>query len=134
MKQSSNKTILQESLFKKRVLHVIKLIPYGHVMSYGQIALIVGTPRAARQVGGILNNSEESLPWWRVVNKVGEITIKGAKTADKELQRKLLKAEGIEVGEDFVLDINQYRFYPAETQLKKLELPEEYIAFLLTRI
>lgn len=132
--KSSKNNLKQESLFKTRVIEVIKNIPYGRVMSYGQVALIVGTPRAARQVGGILNSSEESLPWWRVVNKIGEITIKGAKSANKELQRKLLRAEGIEVDEDFILEIEHYRYHPSESQLKHLELPKEYIEFLLTKI
>ena len=50
------------------------------------------------------------VPWWRVVNNRGLISIKGNWTATKELQKNLLMKEGIEVDENFVLDIEQYRF------------------------
>lgn len=111
------------SLFKQKVIEVVRSIPYGKVASYGQIALYAGFPRGARQVGWILNSTEGKidLPWWRVVNHKGYLSIRGTKFSDKNLQRKLLLAEGIIVSEDFKLEINMYRFVPGEKLLKKLK-------------
>lgn len=98
--------------FKERVLEFISLVPKGMVVSYGQVAAAAGSPRAARQVGGILKAlpSGSKLPWWRVVNNEGKISIKGNWVAEKETQKKMLISEGVEVGKDFILDINKYRF------------------------
>ena len=75
--------------FKDKVLRYIKSIPKGKVVSYGQVAAACGSPRVARQVGGILRSADIStgIPWWRVVNNKGIISIKGNWTATKELQR-----------------------------------------------
>ena len=81
--------------------------------SYGQVAAACRHPRAARQVGGILRGldiKDGKIPWWRVVNNQGVISIKGNWTATKELQRDLLIKEGVKVGKDFILDINKYRW------------------------
>lgn len=117
------------SPFKEKVIQLIKLVPYGKVVSYGQVAAYVGVPRGARQVGWILRGVEESfsIPWWRVVNNSGRITIDGNLHNDKHMQRKLLMSEGITVSEDFTIDINQYRFIADDKLLKKLKLEDSYI-------
>lgn len=100
-------------IFRQRVIEFVGKIPKGRVVSYGQVAAVCGSARAARQVGGILrglNITDGKIPWWRVVNNQGIISIKGNWTATKELQRGLLAKEGIKVGKDFTLDIKKYRW------------------------
>ncbi len=99
--------------FRQKVLEYILAVPKGNVVSYGQVAAAAGSPRAARQVGGILrsyNGDEKKLPWWRVVNNAGIISIKGNWTATKELQATLLRQEGIVVDTDYSLDMEKYRY------------------------
>ncbi len=99
--------------FKAQVLAFIKLVPKGKVVSYGQVAAAAGSPLAARQVGTVLRGidpSQNNIPWWRVINNQGEISIKGNWTATKELQKALLIKEGIAVNSDFKLDIKKYRW------------------------
>jgi methylated-DNA-protein-cysteine methyltransferase related protein len=109
--------------FKENVIVFIKRIPRGKVVSYGQVAAACGSPRAARQVGGILksleiyenneinrNSLERRIPWWRVVNSKGMISIKGNWTATKELQKQFLEQEGILVGNNFSIDMEKYQF------------------------
>jgi methylated-DNA-protein-cysteine methyltransferase-like protein len=99
--------------FKQSVINFIKKIPRGRVASYGQVAAACGHPRAARQVGGILRAIDASageIPWWRVLNNKGIISIKGNWTATKEVQRQLLLKEGVEVSQDYSLDIEKYRY------------------------
>ena len=98
--------------FKEKVINFVKKIPKGRVASYGQAASAAGSPRAARQVGGILKSLEPNtgIPWWRVVNNKGVISIKGNWTATKDLQKVLLVKDGVKVSEDFTLDMNKYRY------------------------
>jgi methylated-DNA-protein-cysteine methyltransferase related protein len=118
------------SPFKQKVIEIIRLVPSGKVVSYGQVAAYAGVPRAAREVGWILNGSEGQnidLPWWRVVNNKGYLSIRGASTNDKSLQKKLLEAEGIGVNDNFELDMDQYRYRMPIKSLKKLQLDDNYI-------
>ncbi len=117
-----------QSPFAQKVIQVIQSIPRGKVVSYGQVAAYIGTPRSARQVGWILRSLEEgvNIPWWRVINKTGYLSIEGNLHNDKELQRKLLQQEGVAVDEDYILDIEKYRFIADNELLVKWQLPKEY--------
>ncbi len=100
-------------MFKKKVIDFVKKIPKGKVASYGQVAAAAGSPKAARQVGGILRNIDFAgtiFPWWRVINNHGIISIKGNWTATKESQRELLIKDGIKVTKDFKIDMKKYRW------------------------
>lgn len=100
----------QNSDFKNLVIQLVKQIPSGKVASYGQIALYAQSPRSARQVGWILNKyTKEEIPWWRVINNTGRISIKGSQYTPHD-QMMRLQQEGIVVKEDFTIDINKYRW------------------------
>lgn len=100
--------------FKIQVLRFIVSVPKGKVVSYGQVAAACGKPKGAREVGRILRNLDidgnYAVPWWRVINQKGEISIKGHWTASKELQAELLRKEGISVNQNFVLDMTKNLF------------------------
>lgn len=99
--------------FKERVIYIIQAIPEGKVMSYGQVAAAAGSPRAARQVGGILRAASlDTLPWWRVINNAGYISIKGSFEATPQVQKSLLVQEGVPVSADMQVDMNKYRYMP----------------------
>jgi methylated-DNA-protein-cysteine methyltransferase related protein len=102
------------SKFQQAVLDEVRKVPFGHVASYGQIAAYVGQPRAARQVGGAMRSIEgvPDYPWWRIINNAGVITIKGAITANKRMQKELLESEGVEVSADYTIDMARYRYRP----------------------
>lgn len=80
--------------FRQRVFQIIAAIPSGRVTTYGEVARMAGSPRAARQVGGVLKKLPEgsTLPWHRVVNRHGEISLQGE---DFKRQRQALLAEGV---------------------------------------
>ncbi|VFT74170.1 putative methyltransferase [Klebsiella aerogenes] len=65
--------------FPQRVWHIVASIPEGYVATYGDVARLAGSPRAARQVGGVLKRLPEgsTLPWHRVVNRHGDISLTG---------------------------------------------------------
>lgn len=78
---------------------LVRQIPRGRVASYGQIAALLGHPRAARTVGWALSSlsdrQEEDVPWQRVINSEGRVSIRHLRHAADE-QRALLEAEGVE--------------------------------------
>jgi methylated-DNA-protein-cysteine methyltransferase-like protein len=78
----------------ERIKAVLKAIPRGEVMGYGEVALAAGFPRGARTVVWVLKTCSEKdgLPWHRVVRKDRKIAIKDSE--GHFLQRKLLEAEG----------------------------------------
>ena len=98
------------SKFKEKVILFVKKIPYGKVTTYGTIAILAGIPRGARLVGGILHLNGEDLPWYRVINRNGFISIK-CLDHSKSLQRALLKQEGVEVSKDFIIDLKKYGWW-----------------------
>ncbi|MCL2755531.1 MAG: MGMT family protein [Firmicutes bacterium] len=59
--------------FYEQVYDIVASIPYGKVMSYGQIAGWLGNPRGARMVGWAMNHCPEGLPWHRVVMADGSV-------------------------------------------------------------
>lgn len=77
--------------FFEQVYGVVRQIPHGKVISYGQIARILGRPRAAREVGWAMRCCPEGLPWQRVVMADGSIT--GGLHA--EMRKMLLENEGV---------------------------------------
>lgn len=123
------------SKFKEGVYKIVRQIPKGKVMSYGQVALYAGVPRGARHVGWMLNQSKESdaIPWWRVVNNQGRISIKGFIYSADE-QREFLRQEGLKISNDFTFNIEKYRFTPSTKFIKKLELDPLYLEKILTEI
>ncbi|MCK8584871.1 MGMT family protein [Yersinia ruckeri] len=93
--------------FRQRVFQVVSAIPYGQVTTYGNIAQLSGSPRAARQVGGVLRRLPEgsALPWHRVVNRHGEISLTGE---DYVRQQTALQAEGVLFAADGHIDLKQF--------------------------
>lgn len=106
--------------FKEKVIEVIKKIPKGRVVSYGQVAAACGSPRAARQVGWLLHtlDGNNNIPWWRVINNLGYISIKGNFMSTPLTQKKFLEAEGIIVTDDLKIDIEKYRYHLSPSHLK----------------
>ena len=117
------------------VLRVVRLIPPGKVLSYGQVAAYIGAPRSARQVGWAMRSLEGTpdFPWWRVLNNSGQITIKGNQFSTAQLQKELLQAEGVKVDDKFQLDMSHYRFRPTAAWLRALQLDHDYIQAVLTK-
>jgi len=107
-----------------RVLKIIRLIPPGKVVSYGQVALMAGTPRGARFVGGVLCFRGEDTPWWRVINNAGRIST-SCQEHTALMQKDKLMAEGVAVGKDLSVDIEVYRWRPGQNILKELELGDD---------
>jgi len=97
--------------FRDSVLRIVALVPAGSVVSYGQVAMMAGYPRAARQVGWVLHGLPQGskIPWQRVINTNGYIPSRG-REIEAMKQIALLRGEGIDVDDDGKLDIERYRW------------------------
>ena len=96
--------------FFTRVYAMTKRIPRGRVATYGQIAVLIGAPGAARTVGWALHSlpSGTKVPWHRVINSQGRISISGKYSADVQAER--LKAEGIRVDKYLHVNLEKYQW------------------------
>ena len=95
---------------KQKVYDYLLTIPYGKVVTYGQIASFLGNKRLARVVGNILhqNPNPDQYPCYKVVNAKGQLSAQFA-FGGMEGQRQRLEAEGIPV-ENGCVDLTQYGF------------------------
>ncbi len=97
--------------FTERTIKIIQQIPKGRVMTYGQIARLAGSPRGARQVVRILHSmsTKFQLPWHRVINSKGEISLKDQTSV--QLQKQLLESEDIKVNDLGCIDLTKYQHH-----------------------
>ena len=95
---------------KEAVYALVKKVPEGRVITYGDIAILVGHPYAARLVGGIAHFGPTELPWHRVVNRFGDCAsgYPGGKTAHQDM----LRSEGIEVDKYRIVEFEKLRWHP----------------------
>ena len=93
----------------REIYEAVKRIPKGKVATYGQIAAMVGHPRAARLVGYALHVNPEPgvIPCHRVVNRNGRLAPAFA-FGGMEIQKQLLENEGVIVNGDFTVDMKKY--------------------------
>jgi methylated-DNA-protein-cysteine methyltransferase related protein len=101
------------SSFFERVYSIVARIPVGKVMTYGEIAAIIGSPRGARTVGWAMQAAPErlKLPCHRVVNRLGELAT-GDIFGGAEVQRAMLASEGVVFKEDGRIDMKRCLWTP----------------------
>lgn len=98
---------MPDESFYRRVYEVVARVPEGRVVTYGQIARHLGSPRASRVVGYAMRRCPEGLPWHRVVNARGALS-RGSIMRDTTLQRAMLEDEGVRFGLDGAIDLAMY--------------------------
>ena len=82
--------------FKRKVLAVVSAIPKGSVMSYKEVAVLAGSPNAARAVGTIMaNNVDSSVPCHRVVRSDGGVG--GYNRGGSVRKKEILRREGVDI-------------------------------------
>ncbi len=102
-----------------KIYGAVRRIPRGKVASYGQIATLIGSPRAARIVGWALRSlpADAKVPWHRVVNKEGMISIENL-DVPKEQQAAKLRAEGVAVDfrdGNYMVDLEHFGWRPSRS-------------------
>ena len=103
----------QESAgYRERVYEVVRRIPEGRVMTYGQIAEILGEGYTPRTVGFVMHAAdEEKTPWHRVINSQGACST-GRVILPPDKQQRMLEAEGVVFDARGRCDLGRYRWTP----------------------
>jgi methylated-DNA-protein-cysteine methyltransferase related protein len=93
----------------QRIYRVVKRIPRGKVATYGQVAMLAGLPGHARQVGYALHalRPGRGVPWQRVINAKGEISLRGP-SGEGGLQQALLESEGVRFDRAGRVDLKRF--------------------------
>ena len=103
---------IDDQAYRRRVYEIVKLIPAGRVMTYGQIAEILGAGYTPRTVGFVMHAADtENVPWQRVINSQGACST-GRMTVPINLQQQILESEGVKFNEKGRCDLNVYRWSP----------------------
>jgi methylated-DNA-protein-cysteine methyltransferase-like protein len=101
---SSKRVQDQEQSYYKKVYELVRQVPAGYVVTYGQIAGVLGDPRRARTVGWAMRACPEDVPWHRVVNAKGGLSTRSAWKGFHP-QRALLEDEGVAFDDDGLIDL-----------------------------
>ncbi len=91
----------------QKIYQIVRRVPAGHVVTYGQIASALGTRQLARTVGWAMRACPDDVPWHRVINSQGAISTPRI-TGTANLQKALLEAEGVEFRVDGTIDLHLY--------------------------
>ena len=114
---------INESKYRERVYEIVRKIPDGRVMTYGQIAEILGEGYTPRTIGYVMHAADtEKIPWQRVINSQGACST-GKMTMPINIQQKILEDEGIEFNEKGRCDLKIYLWSPDGFQVEKDKQP-----------
>jgi len=103
-------TSYSDQQYRERVYKIVRQIPPGKVMTYGQIALILGEGYTARTVGYCMHSADDGVPWQRVINSQGKISTDRL-TLPHSLQQSILESEGV-VFNKGKCDLGMYQWHP----------------------
>ena len=106
------------NFFNQKVYLTVSKIPYGRIATYGQIADLIYAYGRARQVGWALRRLKlpSTIPWYRVINSKGEITMRLSRNGTDWIQKELLIKEGIKFNSKMKIDIKKYLWRPKENK------------------
>jgi len=113
--QAADPSITNEPGYNERVFEIVRRIPSGHVMTYGQLAEILGEGYTARTVGFVMHTADDTVPWHRVINAQGACST-GRVLLPMNKQQRMLEAEGIEFNARERCDLGRYRWTPEEAR------------------
>ena len=100
---------------------MVRRIPPGRVMTYGQIAELLGDGYTPRTVGFCMHSSPEGTPWHRVVNAQGGCST-GNIVLPHDKQQRLLELEGVVFDKNARCDLQQFLFIPKTRSQKHASL------------
>ena len=107
--------------YRERVYKIVRRIPRGRVMTYGQIAYILGQGYTPRTVGFVMHGADEKkTPWHRVINSQGRCST-GRVVLPADKQQRMLEAEGVKFTAAGRCDLETFIWQPAPKKTEKTE-------------
>jgi methylated-DNA-protein-cysteine methyltransferase related protein len=108
--------IANDRIYRERVYDLVKRIPRGRVMTYGQIAGVLGKGYTPRTVGYVMHAADsEGVPWQRVINSQGKCST-GRMTIPVNLQQTMLEQEGVVFSDKGKCDLREFGWWPTGTE------------------
>lgn len=104
--------------YRERVFRLVRKIPRGRVMTYGQIAETLGEGYTARTVGFVMHSSNDKTPWHRVINAQGGCSTRGL-VLPHDKQQRMLEAEGVAFNDRGRCDLQKFLWIPKESDDKR---------------
>ncbi len=103
--------IVNDISYRDRVYVLVRQIPVGKVMTYGQLAIILGEGYTARTIGYVMHGAGDDVLWQRVINSQGKCST-GRLTIPLNLQQELLEAEGVVFNDKGKCDLSVFQWFP----------------------
>lgn len=104
--------------YRERVFRIVRSIPRGRVMTYGQIAEILGEGYTPRTVGFVMHSANDKTPWHRVINAQGGCSTRGL-VLPHDKQQRMLEAEGVRFNERGRCELQGFLWIPEEPEDKR---------------
>ena len=96
--------------FRSSIEALVRQIPLGYVMTYGQLAALAGNARGSRAVGFIAHYGDPDLPWQRIVNRHGRVA--PGYPGGMPAHQAELESEGLEFDSEHCCDLSRYQWWP----------------------
>jgi methylated-DNA-protein-cysteine methyltransferase-like protein len=113
---AASRPLEETPAYRERVYEIVRRIPSGRVMTYGQIAELLGEGYTPRTVGFVMHSAdEETTPWHRVINSQGACST-GRIIVPPDKQQRMLEAEGVVFDARGRCNLGRYRWLPEEAQ------------------
>jgi methylated-DNA-protein-cysteine methyltransferase-like protein len=106
--------------YRERVYSIVRRIPPGRVMTYGQIAELLGEGYTPRTVGFVMHASPDGTPWHRVLNAQGACST-GRLVLPHDKQQRMLEQEGVVFDKNARCDLQTFLWIPKTRSTKKSE-------------
>jgi len=113
--RADERELIAQPGYNERVYQIVRRIPAGRVMTYGQIAELLGEGYTPRTVGFVMHASPDDVPWQRVINSQGACSTRRLLLPDN-IQQRLLEAEGVTFDARGRCDLKRYRWTPEEAR------------------
>lgn len=116
-----NEKLEQVDQYRERVYKIVHRIPRGRVMTYGQLAYILGEGYTPRTVGFVMHGADErKTPWQRVINSQGRCST-GRIVLPADKQQRMLEREGVKFDAGSRCNLETYLWHPDEEKIDKTE-------------
>jgi len=113
--RADERDLIAQPGYNERAYQIVRCIPAGRVMTYGQIAELLGEGYTPRTVGFVMHASPDNVPWQRVINSQGACSTRRLLLPDN-IQQRLLEAEGVTFDARGRCDLKRYRWTPEEAR------------------
>jgi methylated-DNA-protein-cysteine methyltransferase-like protein len=108
---------LPDPEYRERVYEIVRRIPSGRVMTYGQIAYILGKGYTPRTVGFVMHGADEKkTPWQRVINSQGRCSTARI-VLPTDMQQRMLEREGVKFDQSGRCDLEVFLWHPNQEKV-----------------